>query len=423
MKISNNFYKVFVRNKSKIYSVIILISPLLIFAIQKNEWGGVNKYFGIAIGLIVAASFAGILPKYVVLGIKLEDFINLKLAQLTPSRLMRILFHLPILIGVYVLYQVFGGASINYSTFLLLLAASNGLHAASVTMAYHGIGDRVGNILLSLALSSGLIAISLASTYGLKVCWFAALIFGIHIAIGLLSDIRAYFYPKSGVGIYFGTFNPIHKTHLKIIAEVIKRRGLHKVYIHSTTVPKLHRMALAHNEIEMKIEEGMRVYAKTELADPSKNYFPTGNKFYEYEIRKELIKAGVSDTNLSDYIEVLDLPDIYEQRGFFGVIDYIKKHNPKGVPIHGIHGSDTGGIWVRNIFDSSGWIYPYPVIRADNISATSIREGAVGYTSPTIEAFLVASRAGKSFKFPSGYIFNSTSITPTEIGNKNVNKH
>lgn len=424
MKILNIFYyKIFVRNKSQIYSGIMFIFPALIFTIQKYELIGDSEYFGIAVGLIIAVTFVMNLPKYVAIGIKVEDFINLKLAKLTPSRLIRIIFHLPIVIGIYAFHKIISGTALDYSTFALLLAASNGVHAVGVTMAYHGVGDRVGNILLSFALSAGLIAISLISHYGLIVSWFAALIFILHIATGLLSDIRAYFYPKSGVGIYFGTFNPIHKTHLKIIGEAIKRRGLHKVYIHSTTVPKLHRVALANNEIGLKIEDGMRVYFKTELADSSKNYFPTGNKFYEYEIRKELIKAGVSDANLSDFIEILDLPDIYEKSGFFGIIDYIKTHSPKGTPIHGIHGSDTGGIWVRNIFDSSGWIYPYPVIRSDNISATSIRQGAVGYTSPTIEAFLSASRAGKNYEFPSGYIFNNTSINATEIGNKNVSEH
>ncbi len=408
-KLNDVAQRVFLKNRSQIYSASIFILPILVFATQRIDFINRTATLQIVIGLVIATGFALGFPNYISTGIKVEDFINLKLAKLTPARLVRILFHIPLVIGVYALLEMMGKISTSNFTFLLLLAASNGLHSIGVTMAYHGIGDRMGNILLSFAFAAGLIAFSLISPLGLIVSWIAAMIFILHILIGLMSDIRAYFYPKSGVGIYFGTFNPIHKTHLKIILEAIEKRNLNKVYIHSTTVPKLHRTALASNEIAITIRDGMRIYSKTELADPSKNYFPTGNKFYEYEIRKELIKAGINDANLGNFVEVLDLPEIYEESGFFGVINYIKNNNPKGSPIHGIHGSDTGGIWVRNIFDSSGWIYPYPVIRSDNISATSIREGAIGYTSPTIEDFLLAARTGKNFTFPSGYIFNNSS--------------
>ncbi len=413
----------FIKNKSHIFSGLIFILPLAILIMLNNPHLSELKLNEIASALILLLGGVFLTPKYVATGIKLEDYINLKLAQVTPSRIVRILFHIPLVLGIYFLYSL-SGLSIELDTALLiLLFASAGLHAIAVTCAYHGKGDRVGNILLSLVIASGLISLLIAYSAGWAVTWVLAAAFLVHILIGLMSDIRAAIYPKSGVGIYFGTFNPIHKTHLKIIREAIEKRGLQKVYIHCTTVPKLHRTALANHEIEMKMQEGMRVYAKTELADSSKNYFPTGNKFYEYEIRKELIKAGVTDAELTDFIEVLDLPDIYERDGFFGVIKHIKSINPKGTPIHGIHGSDTGGIWVRNIFDDSGWIYPYPVVRKDNISATSIRAGATGYTSPTIEAFLSASRAGQSFRFPSGYVFSNNSINHSEIGKNNASHH
>jgi len=55
------------------------------------------------------------------------------------------------------------------------------------------------------------------------------------------------------VGIFFGTFNPFHKTHLKILKEFIEKRQLEKVYIHSTVILKLHT-----NSLEGEIVIGYR---------------------------------------------------------------------------------------------------------------------------------------------------------------------
>src|SRR5690606_4541742 len=96
----------------------------------------------------------------------------------------------------------------------------------------------------------------------------------------------------------------------------------------------------------------------------------------------------------------------YERSGFSGVLRYVMKLH-RGQPIHGLHGSDPGGMWVRNIFDTSGWLYPCPVVRTGHISATAIRQGAVGLTSATVEEFLAARRSGNDFIFPSGYVFRN----------------
>lgn len=395
--------KLFLKRKSQIYSALTLLLPLLVLVLQKADF---NQHTALVGALLLAAVTA--LPAYIAFTFRVEDLINLKLAYVTPSRLVRIAFHLPLLIGIYALASSTGNAhNLDTPTVLILLAATNGLQGAGVLLAYKGHGDRMSNTLLAFSLAAGVIAISLTSAPGFYIAIVLAAMFIVQIALGLLSDLRARFYPKNGVGVFFGSFNPIHRTHLKIIKNAIESRGLKKVYIHSTTVPKLHRTALESGEIEMKQDAGMRVYKKTALADSSKNYFPTGNKFYEYEIRKELLKASIIDAGLEGKVEVLDLPHIYDQSGFFGVLDYIKRAN-RDMPIHGIHGSDVGGIWVRNIFDISGWVYPVPVVRSDNISATAIREGATGYTSSTVEKFLAAARLGKSFVFPSGYIFENT---------------
>lgn len=394
----------FLRRKSQIYSAMAFVVPAAILTMS----GRLDLKLSVLAGIAAIAASIVLLPKYVKLILRVEDAINLKLGRVTPARLVRIGFHIPWVIGVYQLVgPAWNSVPLAPDSAALLVAASCGLHGTAVALAYRGYGDRISNILLSFSLSAWLTAIYPLSTLGLYAACLAMLLFVWHMTQGVLSDLRSFIHPQTGVGMFFGTFNPVHITHLRIMKDALESRGLQKIYVHPTTIPKLHRVALASGEIAMSYQAGMRIYKKTALADPSKNYFPTGNKFYEYEVRKELLKASIRDAGLEGKVEVLDLPEIYDKHGFFGIVRYIKQQNP-GLPVHGLHGSDVGGIWVRHIFDMSGWIYPCPVIRTDNISATAIREGAVGYTSTTVERFLAATRAEQEFVFPSGYVFQNS---------------
>ena len=69
--------------------------------------------------------------------------------------------------------------------------------------------------------------------------------------------------------------------------------------------------------------------------------------------------------------------------GFQGVIAEIRKKHP-GVRLHTLHGTDFGGMYVRQICDECGWIYPWRIMRRDKISATAIRRGAKGMTPPVV---------------------------------------
>jgi len=126
----------------------------------------------------------------------------------------------------------------------------------------------------------------------------------------------------------------------------------------------------------------MRIYDRTEKADFHIDYFPTGNIFYEVENRVAMLKAAIRDANLEDKVEILYLPKIYQQSGFYGIIKLIRrKHlNEK---IYGLHGSDNGGMLVRAIYDES-FVIPNAIIRKDNVSATAIRNGAKNMTSNTV---------------------------------------
>lgn len=287
---------------------------------------------------------------------------------------------------------------------LLTTFASQGMQYAALALANREIGDRNRNVLMALSVN---IVVTALATVGIpwvsKVFLVVGLTFGLALfGLGLLSDGRAWFFPRHGVGVFLGTFNPIHSTHISLIRDAIASRGLEKVYLHCTEIPKLHGEALKRGEIEIaRYEGGMRVYQKTEKADVHLNYFPTGSRFYEYENRLEMMRMAVADAGLSDRVEVLSWPEIYAKDGFYGVLKVIKRL-ANGRPIHAIHGSDLGGMWVRGICDESGWIYPYPVIRRDKVSATAIRNGAIGMTTQSVQA------AMERLRYPPSYVSNGS---------------
>jgi hypothetical protein len=395
------FKSFWIKHRSRIYAGLTLSTPYLVFA--PKLMGMALTFLTYPLVLIISLQ---IIPRYIKGILNVEDAINLKLGFLTPARVLRLIWHIPLVL----LIQAIANTSTAGVVISIMTLAACGLHSLAIAAAYKGWGDRAGNSLLAFCGASFLITLILVLPATLFLAIGLALQWSFTLVASLCSDFRSVFYPKHGVGVFFGSFNPVHKTHVKILQQAIQQRGLRKVYIHPTTVPKLHRVALEKGEISMVEEGGMRVYSTTALADPHKHYFPTGRKFYEYELRQQLLQAAIFDAGLQDKVEVLNLPEIYDQGGFFALLDKVKETLVAGEPLHGMHGSDVGGIWVRNIFELSGDIYPYPVVRSDCISATAIREGAVGYTTPTIEAFLEATRAGKDFVFPTGYRFKNSNM-------------
>ena len=124
--------------------------------------------------------------------------------------------------------------------------------------------------------------------------------------VGLLSDLRSIFAPKGGIGLYFGTFNPFHNTHLAIMQRAMEERRLDKIIIHPTLIPRLHVEAFRKGEIRVgRLEDGFQIYEKTEKADVAVDYFPTGNMFLPPETRKALIELAVAEAGLGGKVEVI----------------------------------------------------------------------------------------------------------------------
>jgi nicotinic acid mononucleotide adenylyltransferase len=349
--------------------------------------------------IALAAGVMALAPSWAQLVNVVEDRILHRLPYVTIGRIGRFLFQLPanyllvlavVVAGFTAMGQRVGWMEIGRAT-LLITAAGQGFQYVAIRLANRGRGYKQRNVLASLGATAMLIGFIEFDSQVFSLPFLALLSAGgvlvtAELVLVLLSDLRALVYPRGGVGLFIGTFNPVHKTHIAIIKRALQERRLERVLIHATVIPKLHAQALCRGEIEIVAREaGMRVYGMTAKADSNVNYFPTGKRFFEYETRTLMITLSLADAGLDERVEVLSYCDIYAQHGFYGVIKEVKRRYPHQ-PLHGLHGSDAGGMWNRAIYDESGWIYPIPTARVDPLSATAIRNGVSGLMTPNAEA-------------------------------------
>jgi hypothetical protein len=338
------------------------------------------------------------LPSYSRYSNKIEQRANDLTAHVTAGRLARFSMQFAFNLAAFAVMGL-GGALIEggvaavgglLGAALLTTAASQGAQYAAIWLFQRNVGDLNRNVLIGLSVNVIVTALGTAGMPGLREAFVAsglglgAFVFG----IGVLSDLRGHFHPRGGIGIYFGTFNPFHNTHLALIKKAIEERGLSRVVVHPTVVPRFHVRAFERGEIRVgRLENGYQILETTEKADVAVDYFPTGRKFLTPETRRDLIRLAIAEAGLEDRVEVAYWPEIYAEKGFQGVIARIKALNP-GQALHGIHGSDWGGMTVRSIMDECGWIYPIPTLRRDGVSATAIRAGAKGMTSAAVSRAL-----------------------------------
>lgn len=379
-------------------ALIVSLVMYLAYGFGHDAWSN-----GALIGLAIFV--AGFMPTYARLSNDLTDWANDRFGSVTFGRIARF--------GGQFAFNLAALSFLSYGGGLLPegLATVGGVAgaAAVTTLASQGaqyfgfflfqrrIGDWYGNILIGLCATMVLTGLGTAGLPVLRELFlitgigFGAIIFG----LGMMSDLRALFYPRRGIGLFLGTFNPFHDSHLRLVREALAKRGLDKVIIHPTVVPWLHQRALKRGEIEITgFEDGYQVYELTDRADPHANYFPTGDRFLLPETRRRLIEMAIAEAGLGDRVEVAYMPDLYARDGFFGVIGEIRRAHPDQ-PLHGLHGSDFGGMHARLIMDECGWIYPMPFLRRDDVSATAIRNGADGMTANSVAAALHDMRTGR----------------------------
>jgi len=373
--------------------------------------------------LIAVSVFIGVfLPSYSKLSNKAELWANNQFGFVTAGKFGRFLPQL--IFNLAVFWACVWGGAFNQAGIasvggfagaaLVTSLASQGTQYVGGYLLVRNIGDANRNTLVSLLVNIILAALGTAGAPGARE---AFLVFGfvmgaLFFGIGLLSDIRSVIAPKGGVGMFFGTFNPFHNSHLEILRRAMDERKLDKVIIHPTLIPRLHAEAFRKGEIRVgRLDAGFQIYERTEKADSNVDYFPTGRQFLPPETRKALIELAVAEAGLGNRVEVAFYPETYNRHGFQGVVGDIKKHNP-GARLHIIHGTDFGGMLIRNICDECGWVYPWCILRRDKVSATAIRRGAKGMTPAVVTDVLdqisrnlpVVTAGGRRFRNDNGVL-------------------
>jgi nicotinic acid mononucleotide adenylyltransferase len=269
---------------------------------------------------------------------------------------------------------------------LVTTLASQGAQYLALYLFQRGIGDANRNVLVGVVLNLVLAALGTAGVpYARELFLLSGLILGLlFFGLGVLSDLRSIFAPKGGIGLFFGTFNPFHNTHLQMVQRAVEERGLDMVIIHPTLIPRIHADAFRKGQLRVaRLENGFQIYERTDKADLNVDYFPSGRQFLPPETRKALIELAVAEVGLGNRVQVAFYPEVYNKKGFQGVIAEVKRRHP-GVRLHVLHGTDFGGMTVRNICDECGWIYPWRILRRDKVSATAIRRGAKDMTANVV---------------------------------------
>lgn len=373
--------------------------------------------------LIAVSVFVGaFLPSYAKISNKAELWANNQFGFVTCGRLGRFIPQLAF--NLVMFWLMLWGGALNQlgiasvggvaGAALVTTLASQGTQYLGGYLVARGIGDANRNTLVGLLVNVTLAALGTAGVPGAREAFLIMgfVLGGALFAVGVLSDIRSVAAPKGGVGLFFGTFNPFHNSHLTLLRKAIDERGLDKVIIHPTLIPRLHADAFRKGEIRVgRLKDGFQTYETTDKADSNVDYFPTGNIFLPPETRKALIELAVAEAGLGNRIEVAFYPETYDTRGFQGVIAEVKKRNP-GARLHTLHGTDFGGMLVRQICDECGWIYPWCILRRDKVSATAIRRGAKGMTPPVVTDVLsqisrnlpVVTAGGRRFRNDNGVL-------------------
>ena len=219
----------YVRSPSTRMAAFAALLSYLSYAYAHGSWANP--------ALIGVSVFVGVfMPSYAKLSNKADLWASNQFGFVTAGRLGR--FIPQYVFNLAVFGVLLWGGALNRggvasvggfaSAALITTLASQGLQYLGMFLVSRGIGDANRNVLVGLSIN---IILTSFGTAGLPVAREAFLIMGfgfgiLLFGIGLLSDLRSQLAPKGGIGLFFGTFNPFHNTHLALIRRsIVNSRG------------------------------------------------------------------------------------------------------------------------------------------------------------------------------------------------------
>ena len=328
----------YLRSSSTRIAAFVGLLSYLSYAFAHTSWANP--------ALIGVSVFVGLfLPSYAKLSNKVELWANNQFGFVTCGRLGRFFPQFAFNLAVFWIMQWGGALKLDglasvggtSSAALVTTLASQGTQYFGLYLFQRGIGDANRNVLIGVSVNMVLAAFGTAGVPGAREAFLITGLGlgGLLFAVGLLSDIRSVAAPTGGIGLFFGTFNPFHNTHLDILRRAISQRGLDKVIIHPTLIPRIHADAFRKGELRVaRLEDGFQIYETTEKADVNVDYFPSGRMFLPPETRKVLIDLAVAEAGMGDKVEVAFYPETYNSKGFQGVIAEVKRRVPRRSPAH-----------------------------------------------------------------------------------------
>ena len=193
-----------------------------------------------------------------------------------------------------------------------------------------GIGDHNRNVLAGLCINTVLTALGTAGIpFGREA--FLCIGFGLGgllLLVGVLSDLRSIFAPTGGIGLYFGTFNPVHNTHLAIIQRAMAERRLAKIIIHPTLIPRLLCRGFPQGRDQGRAAEGWFSDLREDREGRRRGrLFPDRQHLPATRDAQGADRARSRGGGPRGKVEVIVLRETYDTRGFQGVIAEIRRQH------------------------------------------------------------------------------------------------
>ena len=213
------------------YTKLAFVMALVMYLSYGLPTQSLGNWYLISVSLFVFL----FLPYFSKVSEIVESYTMLKTASSFIAKLARFLWQY--LFNLVVIFILIQGSIIDTTRLVsvggvwgataLISFASQGLQYIVMALANRNIGNMYFNITLALSLNMALGAIA---ALGYREVQLFYVVFGIIMGFigafySLITDIIGALPIRGGVGIFCGTFNPVHVSHMKILKNFIEKRN------------------------------------------------------------------------------------------------------------------------------------------------------------------------------------------------------